>query len=400
MTIYSGGFRVITDIVGTPTQKWGQLVLQQTDGWESMYLLGTDYQSAKLRALYGVSPVETRDLIGDFELTKVATPTLSARSSLAGPNAGVADSGYTSTATVGNYVVDDSGATVENYAINTLRCVSTPTGFTAGDTITINGQAITIVASGATGYQVNNSNAKTVLQAVRDVINANTTVFACNAWVDPNDSATDSTLRLWTLAKGAVGDAVTMSISLSCTTKTLRGATFDGGVYPAITIAYVGKSTTSGKNTGAGFIDSGHAFDCFLAMWESGAGVFTQGVSAFASNTTGNRRVARCAAESGQEGSAWILGIMSVRHNQVSAWRMRSGLTNPTRAEDTTAFDLATTGSTFAVGIPPTSLLSTFPNKGNHVFAAVRNCWTPPTDIALIRQDLNDNLLTALSMAV
>lgn len=400
MTIYSGGFRVITDIVGTPTQKWGQLVLQQTDGWESMYLLGTDYQSAKLRNLYGLSPVETRDLIGDFELTRVGAPTLSTRSSLAGPSVGVADSGYTSTATPANYVFGDDGNVVENHAINSLRCVSTPTGFSVGDTITINGHAITIVASGASGYQVNNGNAKTVMQAVRDLVNANPAYFACKAWVDPSDTSSDSTLRLWTVAKGAAANTVTMAISLSVTTKTLRGANFDGGTDAALTIAYIGKSTAAGKNAGAGFVDAAHAFDCFLGMWQSGASAFTQGVSAFASNTIGNRRSAIVAAESGQESTAWILGIMTARHNQITAWRMRSGLANPMQAEDTTAFDLAATGSTFAVGVPSTSLLSTFPNKGNHVFAAVRNCWSSPSDIALIRSDLNNNLLNTLGMTV
>lgn len=77
---------------------------------------------------------------------------------------------------------------------------------TAADTITINGQAITLVASGATGFQANIGGSATfTAQAVKAVINANPDTFKVVA------SGAAASLTLTSLEPGEGGNSIAVA---------------------------------------------------------------------------------------------------------------------------------------------------------------------------------------------
>jgi len=79
---------------------------------------------------------------------------------------------------------------------------------TAADTVTINGQAITLVASGATGFQVNiGASATLTAQAVKALINANPDTFQVFAVGD------GTALTLYALVPGVAGNSIAVAES-------------------------------------------------------------------------------------------------------------------------------------------------------------------------------------------
>lgn len=105
-----------------------------------------------------------------------------------------------------------------DYATGTLTFNANPT---AAQTLTINGIAITFVAAGATGMQVNiGATTTATAQATKALINANPS-FAVGASGDLN------ILTLRANTAGAAGNAVTLAIS--GTNPAVSGATLTGG---------------------------------------------------------------------------------------------------------------------------------------------------------------------------
>jgi len=93
---------------------------------------------------------------------------------------------------------------------------------TAADTITINGQAITLVASGATGFQANvGASATLTAQAVKAVINANPSTFLVSA------SGLAAVLTLTAHTPGTGGNSITTTEA--GTNTSFGGATLSGG---------------------------------------------------------------------------------------------------------------------------------------------------------------------------
>lgn len=89
---------------------------------------------------------------------------------------------------------------------------------TAADTITVNGQAITLVASGASGFQVNiGGTATATAQAVKALINANPDTFQVFARGDA------ASLTLYALVPGIEGNSIAVAESGT-------GTNFTGGV--------------------------------------------------------------------------------------------------------------------------------------------------------------------------
>jgi hypothetical protein len=94
----------------------------------------------------------------------------------------------------------------------------------AAETLVINGQAITFVASGATGFQVNiGATATDTAQATKNLINANPGTFGCVA------SGTGTVLTLTATALGTAGNAVTLTETVVAAGFTVSGATLTGG---------------------------------------------------------------------------------------------------------------------------------------------------------------------------
>lgn len=151
-----------------------------------------------------------------------------------------------------------------DFAGGTLTFNANPTN---GQTLTINGQAITFVTSGATGSQVNiGTTTAATAQSTKALINANT-AYGVGASGDAN------VLTLMALAAGAAGNSVTLAIS--GTNPALSGATLTGGGTsegipegdPALIAAHAMAATTPGKY--APFFISGR-FDHTQLIWPPG----------------------------------------------------------------------------------------------------------------------------------
>lgn len=388
--------------IGLDSQAWLQDVFSNVDSsLVNLWLPGSGYNRSIVRARESSSPVEIRDYIGSRDLTVAGTPTLGATSTNAGPNAGVLDSYYYNTMQIKDVVQDSSGATIPCYSINRLSCGTNPTNFANNDTITVNGKVITLKSSGADPslYQVNIVNAGTTLTAVAALINTNSSYFGCTAWVDPNTSNTSAAIWFQANVIGAAGNALTLAQSLSCTTKTIRGATFDGGDQPSITIMVWARSGVNGDFFGAGFTDSLHSADCLVGLFESAPGGYTQGMSAYCSQNSGNRQVARVAGEAGHEGVDWFMGAITVRSGLVWVYRARNGLAYGTQGFTEATISLPLLSGQFQIASGQgASILGAFGQKGDVAMVAVRNVFTWPSDFETYRTEANTNLLTGLGM--
>ncbi|MBI1406175.1 MAG: hypothetical protein GC145_08630 [Caulobacter sp.] len=126
----------------------------------------------------------------------------------------------------------------------------------AGETLSLNGQAITFVSSGAAGMQVDiGSGPQATAQATTTLINANPAAFAVAAFCPPGNSV----LELTALAAGTSGNGIAMSsssgsIRLTTATATSGIATLStGSDGEAVTAGIVQSSTNlTGRNSSFG----------------------------------------------------------------------------------------------------------------------------------------------------
>lgn len=126
--------------------------------------------------------------------------------------------------------VPDGVGTIANLVIagpNTKATGSITVGGqpVAAETVTINGQVVTFVASGATGFQVNiGATTADTAANLRTLINANPAVFNVTA------GGTGNTVSLTAIAGGVGGNAITLAEAVAAAAFTVSGATLTGGL--------------------------------------------------------------------------------------------------------------------------------------------------------------------------
>lgn len=130
------------------------------------------------------------------------------------PNQFTVASGYFTSGDIGKPVGLDTGgpATPAIFKMEILLTLY------SGRTLTINGQVITFVASGATGFQVNNTgyaSSYAFAQAIAALINTNTATFACTAVVSDRTLSYNlnytPVITLVANTAGSAGNAITVS---------------------------------------------------------------------------------------------------------------------------------------------------------------------------------------------
>jgi len=394
------------DRPGTDAMPWAQDVFGNENGKiKHLWLLGSAYNRSLIRVNEGLSPVYIRDYIGDWHLTEVGTPTISARSVNAGPNAGVADSGLITPHTLSELVQDANG-TIATYAYNRLTITVSPANIANNDTITITpvGGApavITFKTSGAVqaSYQVNIGTALSMLNAVAAILDAYPTVFGCRGEAFTVTGST-AFIDLWSLTEGPAQNAIAVAISLSCTTKTLLGATFNGGGDPAATYLAVLKAGANGDVCAGGFFSSAGNQRWGFTHWEDAPGATARGMVGYCVNA-GQSNVPVVAGESGQEGTNWVCGILTTRKDLTRMWRMRSGAA-PTFTDVSTGISLPVQATDYFRVLHPigTSMLSVGGRKGDCPLEALGQGFGTLRDVTTWRADMNANLLTGLGMTV
>jgi hypothetical protein len=123
---------------------------------------------------------------------------------------------------------------------------------TASDTITIAGTAVTFVASGATGNQVNiGANITATLAALLTFLQASSDVNL----VKCTYAVVGSQLNITAAAVGTAGNALTLA--KTGTVETVSGATLTGGVAPTVGLTLTNKYTGSYGNTAVWSITQG-----------------------------------------------------------------------------------------------------------------------------------------------
>lgn len=96
---------------------------------------------------------------------------------------------------------------------------------TNGQTISINGQAITFVTSGATGFQVNiGDNYITTAQSTATLVNANPATFAVTAYCPPLNSV----IELTAITAGTSGNSIALATTTSAAGFSARNTTTRG----------------------------------------------------------------------------------------------------------------------------------------------------------------------------
>lgn len=114
---------------------------------------------------------------------------------------------------------------------------------TAAETVTINGQAITFVASGATGFQVNiGATPQATAASIATLVNANTGTFGCTAY--NGQSGINATVELTTVATGTGANSTTVATgSTACRFLIRNSPTTTTGVFGS---GAAGEAVTSG----------------------------------------------------------------------------------------------------------------------------------------------------------